>query len=231
MTVSIRLGERSSEASAVTSWDGRLYVAWTGRDLRVNVGSAPGGGAMEGKRRLSARSYRERSSSDSMNNTIPLPPSVAGAGGRLLLAWTNPNWSVGLATADPYGEFSGMPVKARSWLPPALTATPDGDAGLIWIGTDRRVNLLRVWSGQRTTFEEAKSGTGAAVCNYQDELVVAWTGGDRRVNLLSVREGRSLHPMRLDEAKTDAPPAVCGYGDGLMVAWTGSDRRINLVPI
>ena len=74
----VTLPESSNEAPALTSFDGRLYIAWTGADPahHLNVASSSDG--------------------DTFDNKVTLPdtsdagPALAGSssGGGLAIAWT-----------------------------------------------------------------------------------------------------------------------------------------------
>jgi hypothetical protein len=210
MPDSIRLDARSATACDMTVWGDRVQLAWTGRDYRLRLGSTFGLTPLEGERKLRYTSYRERSTSDSspMNTTV-MPPSVAGAGDRLLLAWTASNWSVWLVAADPSSDFHAIPVKERSWLPSVVVPVGGDRSILSWIGTDRRINLLEL-KGERPErsirLDNAKSDHRPAVCRHGHGLTVAWTGGDRRVNVLGVESGRPGRQDILRDAKTGAEP-------------------------
>jgi hypothetical protein len=233
MPDSIRLDARSATACDMTVWGDRLQLAWTGRDYRLRLGSTFGLTPLEGERKLRYTSYRERSTSDSspMNTTV-MPPSVAGVGDRLLLAWTASNWSVWLVAADPSSDFHAIPVKERSWLPSVVVPVGGDRSILSWIGTDRRINLLEL-KGERPErsirLDNAKSDHRPAVCRHGHGLTVAWTGGDRRVNVLGVESGRPGRQDILRDARTGAEPAISSHDGRLYLAWTGGDRRVNLL--
>jgi hypothetical protein len=134
----MRLGERSV-AFAMTSWRDRLYVAWTGTDLYLNVAWSPDGREITGKQRLPQQSY----STDGQERDA-LAPSLAGSGEHLYLAWTDTDHRINLL-ADPENPY-GAPVRpeeARSDGDPAL-CSHQGSLILAWSGADRHLNLARL---------------------------------------------------------------------------------------
>jgi hypothetical protein len=243
MLASVRLGEKSAAACAVTSWQDRLYLAWTGTDLHINVASSVDGRVIMGKRRLAQVSYKRVTKSSpganqsSTTETVALAPALAGSGERLSLAWTGTGGALGVLAAEP-PEYAGpVTFKERSGESPALAATEVGGLAVAWTGTDRRVNLLTMAAGSpavprtgdaKSRFGEAKSDSAPAVCHHEGHPVVAWTGSDRRVNVITAAGYGPGAPLRLDEARSYGAPALCSHQGRLILAWTGSDRRINL---
>jgi len=236
MLASVRLNERSSAAGAITSWRDRVYLAWTGTDLCLNMASSPDGREFVDKQRLAEHSYKQvrKSSSgsdESTTETIALPPSVTGCGERLYLAWTGTDRALNVLAVRPSPNATKVTLKQRSSESPSLIASPRASLVLAWTGTDRHVNLLSMadgWSGGPVRLPAAKTGAAPAVCSHNGSLIVAWTGSDRRVNLLTAADGWSGAPVRLEDAKTDHAPAVCSHNGSLVLAWIGTDYRLNL---
>jgi hypothetical protein len=236
MPPGVRLDEKTSASCALTSWGDRLYVAWTGSDLHLNLAFWLEGHELAGKQRLAQRSYTWVDDSslgkDRRRKVVGLAPSVVGIGEQLFLAWTGSDGALNVLVANSAGYSAPVTFKQRSPLSPTVAAAPDGDLVLAWTGTDRHVNLLTVgrqWEGQPVRLE-AKTSASPALCSHDDNLVVAWTGTDRHINLLTVgRKGQS-RPVRL-EVKTSLAPALCSHDGDLMLAWTGTDRRVNLLTV
>ena len=243
MLSSVTLDEKSYAACAVTSWRDQLYVAWTGTDLFLNVTSSPGWGVFAGKKRLAQRSYKQvtNSSSDSSSSTqtIALPPSMAGFGERLYLAWPGTDRALNVLGVEPGAGSSPAKLKERSTESPSLTTSGQGRLTLAWIGTDRHVNLVKItedWLAApsrpeqaKNRLEQAKSSCAPAVCSHHGRLILAWTGTDRRVNILTDAQDPSRPPIRLEQAKSSCAPAVCSHHGRLILAWTGTDRRVNIL--
>lgn len=238
------LPERSSAACALASWDGQLYVAWTGTDYHLNIAASAEWGHFSGKQRLPFRSYRQETTSSSATSssgtssttthTIGLRPALAPAGELLHLAWRSSHRALNVTAGAHGGWPSPLQVSERSSRAPALAAAGPGAITLAWTGTDNHVNLLMLADGlpapaqpaaPKSTFEVARTSSGPAVCGHRGEVVVAWTGTDRHVNLMSP----SRPPLWLDLAKSGSAPAVCSHQGALALAWTGSDRRVNVV--
>jgi hypothetical protein len=198
MLSGVMLNEKSTAACAVTSWNDQLYVAWTGTGLFLNIVSSPDWGVFTGKRRLPHRSYKtvttsSSNTSSSTTTTTALPPSMAGSGERLYLAWRGGDRSLNLQAAEPPGDPTPAKLRERSVASPSLTTLVYGGLVLAWAGTDRHVNLAKITEelpgastrlGQaKTRLEKAKSSHAPAVCSHRGSLVLAWTGTDRRPNL------------------------------------------------
>jgi hypothetical protein len=238
------LQEKSSAACALASWDGQLFVAWTGTDYHLNIAASAEWGQFAGKQRLPFRSYRQETTSSSANSssgtssttthTIALRPALAGSGQDLHLAWRSSHRALNVTAGGHGGWPNPLLLSERSSRSPALAAAGSGALALAWTGTDNHVNLLMLAGGgpapvqpsaPKSTFEVARTSSGPAVCGHQGEVVVAWTGTDRHVNLMSP----ARPPLWLELAKSGSAPAVCSYQGALAVAWTGTDRRVNVV--
>ena len=115
---------------ALCSHDGRLIVAWTGGDHRINIlagGENPHGGPV----RLEQAWSRSA-------------PALCSHQGRLILAWTAGDHRVYMLT-DPKGPHDA-PIwleEARSGDAPAL-CSHQGRLILAWAGTDKHVNLAQL---------------------------------------------------------------------------------------
>jgi hypothetical protein len=233
------LAERTGASCAVASWQGRLDLAWTGSDMRLNTISSPDGWHFEGKRTLSHRSYKtvSRSSETSLRDTtteyVPLPPALAATASGLVLAWTGTNRR--LNVSGPHmGDAGHLELGETSSNPPAL-GSAGHDLMLAWTGTDNHLNVLHMNAGawSRPWRLDETSSCPPAVCmarQDQNEMVLAWTGTDRHLNLLQTRDGVWGQPWRLDEKSTLAP-TVCAIGEALVLGWTGTDRHVNLLTL
>ena len=247
MLASVRLGEKSAAACAVTTWRDQLYLAWTGTDMHINVASSVDGREIMGKQRLAGVSYKRVTKSSSGTNqsstteTVALAPALAGSGARLFLTWTGSDGALNVLGAEHPDYPRPVTFKERTAESPSLTTAGPGDLAVAWTGTDRHVNLLTVAEGlpglplrmgsAKSRFDEAKSDNAPAVCSHEGRLILAWTGSDRRINLLTVAEYGPGVPVRLEEARSYGGPALCSHEGRLILAWTGSDRRINLLTV
>ncbi len=231
----VALEETSSASPALASWQGRLYLAWTGNDLRLNTISTPDGRRFSDKRTLDHKSYKTVSKTSSSSSgftetrTVALGPSLAGSQSGLQLAWTGSDRHLNLVEVGPSGRPSHIRLREKSQQPPSVAEVAGGVA-LAWTGTDRRLNLI-VSQGHplgEPIHMAQTSSEAPAVCAIEDELALAWTGTDRRLNLI-VSQGHSLgEPIHVAETSSEAP-AVCAIDDELALAWTGTDRRLNVI--
>jgi len=227
---SVVLGEKSDAACAVASFSGRVCIAWTGTDTRLNLMSSADGQVFGNKTTLPFRSYRLEHDTDSdgssTTRTVPLAPALACNEDGDQLVWTGSDrglnhYSTGTAGTGYLGEQSSEP---------AAVAARGQELLLAWTGTDRRVNLRHGegvhWEPKWTLDEH--SSLAPAVCASATELALAWTGTDRHLNVMVTRGGQWGAPVRLEETSSD-PPALCPRGDRFALAWTGTDRRINVL--
>jgi hypothetical protein len=223
------LPEKTGTSVALAWGEGRLHLAWTGNDSRLNLMSSRDGYHFEHKQTFPHRSSRIESGrgKDDMMTTVPLAPSLAAAHDGLHLAWTGtdgrPNvWGPHL------GAAGHTVLPERSSQPPALGVWRR-DLALAWTGTDGHLNLEYSSDGSfATPFRmEETSHFGPAVCGVGPDVAVAWTGTDRRLNVLSSKGGRFGAPVRLDQKSVDAP-SLCAPGNDVVLAWTGA-RRVNLL--
>ncbi len=189
MSLGVRLAEKTAASCALTSWGDRLYVAWTGSDLHLNLAFWLDGRELAGKQRLAQRSYTWVDDSslgeDRRRKVVGMAPSVVGIGEQLFLAWTGSGGALNVLVANSAGHSAPVTFKQRSLLSPTVAAAPDGDLVLAWTGTDRHVNLLTVgrqWQGQPVRLE-AKTSASPALCSKGGDLALAWAASDARLNL------------------------------------------------
>ncbi|MFL6123318.1 hypothetical protein [Actinophytocola sp.] len=129
----------------------------------------------------------------------------------------------------------------------ALTSWRDR-VHLLWVGTDRRLNLTSSPDGQRfarphrlphRTYAYDKSSmddsfsdmvhTAPALVGTPERLYLAWTG-DRGALTLLVADGREFASPTVLEHRSRQAPAVAASGRGAPVlAWLGRDGRVNLL--
>ncbi|HEY7069443.1 MAG TPA: hypothetical protein VH479_04985, partial [Acidimicrobiales bacterium] len=174
---SVVLDEKSNAACAVASSPGRVCLAWTGTDTRLNVLSSADGRTFGDKHTLPFRSYIIEHDTDSDGNstqkTVPLAPALATNDDGDHLVWTG--YDHGL-TWYAFGGSGGGSLGEQTTDPPALAAR-GRDLWLAWTGTDRRLNLRAIegghW-GQKWTLDE-HSSCAPAVCASATELALAWT--------------------------------------------------------
>jgi hypothetical protein len=162
----------SPAIAAVTE---RLYLAWTGKDRRINLLAATA-------REYSAPAVHAQRSSCSPSVSVP------GHGGPVL-AWTGKDRRINLLTLPGRQLGSNLRLEqARTHSAPAV-CSHQGNLVLAWTGTDRHINLLTLPGqqlGSNLRLEQARTHSAPAVCSHQGNLVLAWTGTDAHINLASL---------------------------------------------
>jgi hypothetical protein len=229
----VTLGQRSSAAPALASWQGSLYVAWTGRDTHLNVMSSSDARNFANHVRLDHKSYKTESSMSSSSGfsdteTVALAPSLAASEHGVDLAWSGSDGHVNILRAA--GSPPHLRLAERTVAAPTLAALGP-DLALAWTGTDRHLNVV---VSQHGTFGapirlDEKSWHSPALCAMgTSELALAWTGTDRHLNVVVSHQAAFGRPLRLDGTSFHGP-ALLAAGTELALGWTGSDRRINLM--
>jgi hypothetical protein len=230
------LAARSSVRVALASAAGRLCLAWTGTDGRLNLLSSLDGECFGDQLTLDDRS-RQRDPNlvvavldSALNESVELGPALAPAASGLYLAWTGTDrrlnfWRTGVGT-------EGRQILSdRSRVAPALAST-ERAVVLAWIGEDHDLHLRRGRDGiltEQWTLGKAGWG-GPAVALQDDRMVLAWK---RRGRLHLMRwTGRGTpERWRLPATSLLADPALCLAGDDIVLAWAGTNARINLAAV
>lgn len=232
----ITLAERSSAAPALASWQGRLYLAWTGTDTHLNVMSSADGRSFSDHYRLDHKSYKTETSMSSSTSsgfsettTVALAPSLAASEGGVDLAWTGSDGHVNVMRSA--GSPPHLRLSETTSVAPSLAALGP-ELALTWTGTDRHLNVV-VSSGSSfgrpLRLDQKSSGSPALCALGSAELAVGWTGTDRHLNVMVSYQTAFGPPLRLDD-KSSEGPALCSLGPSeLALGWTGTDRRLNLV--
>jgi hypothetical protein len=226
----VTLSETASAAPAIATALGRLFLAWTGTDLRrqLNVMSSANGSTFVNKATL-------------IDNS-PYGPSLAGSVGgpaQVALAWTGTDSARHLNIAT---SGDGVGFGSKSVLGETSAAGP-GLAWLIeqaiaWKGTDLAHLLNLEFSpgpgGSKTTFGETSiEGPTLTFANFlqaEPDLLIAWTGTDNRLNVLFFPIPGTPTKVTLAESSFHAP-AIAFFGSQgattILLAWTGTDGRLN----
>jgi hypothetical protein len=229
----VTLTDTSKAGPGLTTFDGRLYLAWTGTDGRLNVARASDGLHFEDKVTLSERS-RE----------LAAPPLTA-FDGKLYLAWTGVDQHLNVMSSSDGRSFdSKVTLGERSLVGGPALAVYGGKLYLAWTGTDRHVNVISSSDGKNFQDKVRLDDTAIdapAIAGFEGRLFLAWAqslGGDLNVstgidftNEVILPE-RSywflLNPVLGEIFRTG--PALATFNDKLYLAWSGTDKRLNLIP-
>lgn len=240
----VTLAERSQAAPAVASWKESSYIAWTGRDCRLNVMSSVDGRRFENKRTFSYQSCQTISLPSPTFGSHPVtyrnPPSLSGGRDGLVLAWRGADRYLHTSTF-PFGH-GGSAVEAtinQSSADALATAALGSQLALAWRTYQRPKDLivsrLRLSVSEGGRFLTAVplrilTRRPPAICAAGNQVVLAWTRTDRHINVVFSPLGPSPMLLRVD-AKSSHAPALSSFGDDVLLAWTGTDGHINLAVI
>jgi hypothetical protein len=217
---------------------GRLFVAWTGIDARLNLASSTNGRTLAGKIVLDDRS--------------PRGPALAADEGVLYLGWVGVDGRLAVSRSTALaGGFTrlgevvgGTPawgLAAQSDASPAL-AVGGGRVTVAWRAPDQRIGLMWAATGAPAFLETdrvmlAEQTLGPpALAVVEGKLLLSWTGTDKRLNLAEVGSGGALRAKRtLDETSGSGPALVGRRSSGgaapdLHLFWAGTDAgsRLNV---
>lgn len=186
------LNERSNHGPALLMFNGRLFLAWTGTDNRLNVKwSTDLGATWQNKRTL--------------NETSPTEPALAVFNGKLILMWNGTDSAnrlnfiessdLGLTWTNKVtlGDTSGHH--------PAMVSGPDGIPYFCWTGSGNNLlNLMHSENGAtngflvspnyKRTFYDTGSN-GPCLCTFKNQVFIGWTGtdSDAHVNVAQISRG------------------------------------------
>jgi hypothetical protein len=238
----VTLPERSNLSPSVAAFGGRLYLAWTGLDGRINVESSADGVHFSNKVTLG-----EFSGSS---------PALAVFDGRLDLAWTAFDGRINLASSADGVRFGNkVTLNQTSFKPvviakihtqmemaPAL-ATFDGRLWLAWTGSDPQHHLNTMSSADGINFNQlatyvATSEDGPALAvqhgasaGQPDRLFLGWTGvGNKLLNVMSttIDAPGFFNPTTLGQTASNGIALNSPAPGTLDIAWAGTDVRYHI---
>jgi hypothetical protein len=180
-------GQNSDWGPALASFNGRLYLAWTGTDSghTLNVASSPDGVNFDAP----ALPFRGGVNTDSAPAL-----AVGGTPEELFLAWTgtDPNHHINVAASTNGVSFSSLFIGQGAFQGPALAglAPTDDLLFLFWSGTDPNHTLngayLTTDTGTLTIVTQGgASKLGPAVATLDDVVYQAWIGTDPKMSINS----------------------------------------------
>ncbi len=226
---------------AATVFDGRLYVAWTGTDGRLNVISSADGVNFANKVILA--------------NTSHVGPALAVFNGRLYLGWTDTNGYLNVAssangtsfsTKVTLSDMSDLSLGGKDVdLSPALAAF-DGRLYIAWTGFHTHLNVASSANGTTfsnpVTLDETSDASPAltveqpAVKGQPPCLVIGWTGVvNVQLNTMTLTNGQTFGgKVTYPQAGFDGIALLSPTGGTLDIAWIDFDpvgHTLNFMPI
>jgi hypothetical protein len=246
---SVTLDDISYSAPALASWQGRMYLAWTGGDGRICVQTSADGHHFSEPVSLVYESYGLRPADTHTRKsrlgsrapfplpanlalrtgpTFPRPPALAATEYGVDMAWRDPDRRIRILRATPDGEPREIILPETSAVAPSIAGLGRLLA-LAWTGWDGHINVVN--SHDESLHPPVRldhtSANSPALCTLEGELVVAWTGTDRHINIDPPGTGPFGHPQRLEETSDEAP-AIGAIGRRIALAWTGADDHVNI---
>jgi hypothetical protein len=210
---------------------GRLLVAWTGTDCRLNLISSNDGMNFVNKVIIEEHSY--------------FGPALASHGGALILAWTGTDRRLNVRAGDGDGRF----IKKKVVLEETSAGTPalcshKGNIVLGWAGTDANNRLNLLLSKDATVFRNKVTLDESSRMRHSSQFLpgecslamtsdgaksyIAWSGTDGRLNVLSSKDGvRYARKVTLEEFSHSPPSLTCANGR-VYLAWTALPREGRL---
>lgn len=99
---------------------------------------------------------------------------------------------------------------------------------LAWTGTDGKLNVQPVPTGQPTTLNQT-SKQAPALAFYKGLLYLAWTGTNGNLNVSSSSDGTTWgNQVTLGQTSNNGP-ALIASSNLLCLVWTGTDARLNMI--
>lgn len=228
---------KSDYSPALAFFNGRFYMAWTGRGAshHVNIISSSNCQDWSGRYKLGSDPAQARSGNG---------PALASGGGRVCLAWrgtsgSNPRLRT-LFTTDGINWQGKRLITETTDHTPAL-AYFNGRFYLAWTGRDaqRTVNVIsssncETWSGKQTLNTEpgrARSTAGPALAAAADRLYLAWRGTNDYIRVLFAKDGATWEGEQKILETTHHAPAMTDFKNTYVIAWTGTNalQHVNVL--
>lgn len=242
----------SYSAPALASWQGRMYLAWTGGDGRICVQTSADGHRFSEPVSLVYESYGPRPADTHTQKsrlgsrapfplpgdlalrsgpTFPRAPALAATEFGVDMAWRDPERKIRVLRATSDGEPREILFPETSAVAPSIAGV-GRELALAWTGWDGHINVVRFEdeSSDSPVRLDHTSANSPALCSLEGGLVLAWTGTDRHINIDLTSAGSFGHPQRWEET-SDEGPAICAIGKRIALGWTGADDHVNVAVI
>lgn len=178
----VTLDETSNVAPALRSaalvglpLPGRLFVAWTGTDGRLNLISSTNG-----------RDFGNKVTLSEMSNTAP---ALTDFRGKIYIAWRGTDGRLNVMSSTNGRDFGEkVTLGETSDLAPTLEVF-NSSLHIAWTGTDGRLNVMYSSDGmnfveKKTFANTSKAGPALArLSNLRGPVALAWTGPDGQLIL------------------------------------------------
>lgn len=222
----------SGNSPAIVSHEGKLFIAWTDSDNKLNLMFSENNGAsFHGKK--------------TFEDISPYAPALVSHGKHLFMAWTGeddrPNVAKIAFWANTAGGFgiedlqNKINIRRTSKQAPAL-ASYNGRLFLSWVNND----IYLIFSDDDgASFHGVSQLTDSseyapALVTHNGQLFLAWTGHDDHLNVATVAFiGNTAGSFginglqgkrRLPETSSESP-ALSSHNDRLFLAWKGGNNE------
>jgi len=160
---------------------GRLYLAWTGTDGRLNVMSSDNG--------------RDFTNKVTLGETSNVAPALVDYEGRLYLAWTGTDGRLNVMRSDNGRDFTNKVTLGETSVHAPALVVFSARLNIAWTGTDGRLNIMSSLDGlkfgdpaqgdEKVTLADTSIAAPALsrLVNLRGGGYIAWTGADKRLNM------------------------------------------------
>ena len=169
----VTLDQTSQLGPALTYHDGKLFMAWAGRDFKKD---GKMGGKLNVMRSSEGIDWRAKITLDEKSEH---PPSLTSFNDKLYMAWTGRDSKLNIMRSEDGIDWRAKIIlDDKSELEPAIIALDD-NIYLLWRGRDDKINILRSddgidWRAKVTMSEKTKDRP--TMTSYDGRLYIAWTG-------------------------------------------------------
>jgi hypothetical protein len=224
------MGDISPVGCALHSFNGRLWIGWTGQNnLQLNVmGSINGNDFDTGTKQV-------------MGDTSESAPALAAFSNRLWISWQglqNHQLNVmGSVNGNDFDSNTKQVMGDRSQRSPALGPFVGGGLCMCWTGTDDQINLMTSKNGNdfdsttRVVLGDAgPAPEGAGLDLFVSQWIAFSTPNGPR--LIKVNQGpdgvtSEVAPI-IGSESFFGPPAMVNFHGQVVIAWAGTDDDHHL---
>jgi len=224
----VTLQESSEFSPALTVFQGRLYIAWTGRDDKrsLNVISSADGKQFDQKVTLPA--------------TSDGAPALAVFRDKIYISWMDRSstHSLNLMASENGKTFGNQVTFESSNAGPAIVGHLSSLV-IAWAGRDSAHSLNIMYTDDGTKFHNKKilsetTNYGPSLGKNSFGTYMAWTGKDlsQRINVAFFRAGTSDLKNKITlEVSSARRPSLVMTEKELLIAWTGErgKHRLNVI--
>jgi hypothetical protein len=215
----------------LTSWDGRLFIAWTGSDAIIRAARSVNG-------------YDNWTPCDLPVVLSKFAPAIGPSrqGSFLSIAWTEPeDGSIKtMFSISGHAFFPHATLAERSLTGPSIAQSGDNATGILWVSTDQRINYVSLQADgtlfAKQTLEERTDATPQIIVvlgpTHRNYGLYCWRGteGEGQLNVGHYRAG-ALPPQDFSKSligeQSVGGPSLVRKDDQVYVFWTDPGGNLN----